>query len=77
MNFNNLLRNERQLKAATGMTKEEFRNTENKLDISARMNRADCHLPISEDAAAIPVRIKRTITENLTELHYSTDFDGC
>jgi len=55
------------------ITTEEFRDV-NKAEYSRLLHGADCHIGIAEDAAALPVRVKRVISEPITEKHLSIAF---
>lgn len=58
---------------ATEMDQDTFRDTD-KAKYSRLLNMTDCHLPISETAAETVVRVRRKITEPITEKHLSQEF---
>jgi hypothetical protein len=55
------------------ITAEEFRNI-NKAEYSELLHGADCHIGIAKPAAELLVRVKRVISEPITEKHLSIAF---
>lgn len=55
------------------MTTEEFRNAD-KREYSKLLHGADCHIGIAKEAADVLVRVKRVISEPITEKHLSIAF---